>query len=52
MPAIVKNDRKVVTAWCMYDWANSAYVTTVSVGLLGPYMLNVVVPELRRVCWT
>ncbi len=28
----------------MYDWANSAYVTTVSVGLLGPYLLNVVVP--------
>ena len=29
----------------MYDWANSAYVTTVSVGLLGPYLLNVVIPE-------
>ena len=29
----------------MYDWANSAYVTTVSVGLLGPYLLNVVIPD-------
>ena len=26
----------------MYDWANSAYVTTVSVGLMGPYLVNVV----------
>ncbi len=23
--------RKVVNAWCMYDWANSAFVTTVKV---------------------
>ncbi len=29
----------------MYDWANSAYVLTVSAGLLGPYLLNVVIPK-------
>jgi UMF1 family MFS transporter len=39
------DEGKSVFGWCMYDWANSAYVTTVSVGLLGPYLLNVVFPE-------
>ena len=29
----------------MYDWANSAYVLTVSSGLLGPYLLTVVIPD-------
>ena len=29
----------------MYDWANSAYILTVSAGLLGPYLLNVVIPD-------
>src|SRR5438128_1632528 len=28
----------------MYDWANSAYVTTVAVGLLPRYFADVVVP--------
>ena len=40
-----KGDPDNIFGWYMYDWANSAYVTTVSVGLLGAYMLNVVVPE-------
>jgi len=37
-----KDDRKVIFAWCMYDWANSAYITT-AVGLLPVYFTNVVV---------
>ena len=44
-PSTPKNDPRSIFGWCMYDWANSAYVTTVSVGLLGPYLLNVVFPE-------
>src|SRR5262249_45053007 len=31
--------------WCMYDWANSAYVTTVAVGLLPRYFADAVVPS-------
>src|SRR5712664_1956674 len=26
----IKDDRRTVFGWCMYDWANSAYVTTVA----------------------
>ncbi|MBI1940820.1 MAG: MFS transporter [Acidobacteria bacterium] len=40
-----KNDPKTIFGWCMYDWANSAYVTTVAVGLLPYYFARVVVGE-------
>ncbi|MCK4657937.1 MAG: MFS transporter [Phycisphaerae bacterium] len=39
----VKNDRGNVFGWCMYDWANSAYATTVLAGLLPVYFAEVVV---------
>ena len=40
-----KNDRRTIFGWCMYDWANSAFVTTVSVGLLPAYFAEVVVGQ-------
>jgi len=33
-----KNDRKEIFGWMMYDWANSAFYTTVMTVLLGPYL--------------
>jgi len=36
------NDRKQIFAWAMYDWANSAYITTVAVGILPIYFADVV----------
>ncbi|REJ78578.1 MAG: MFS transporter [Acidobacteria bacterium] len=33
-----KNDRKEIFGWLMYDWANSAFYTTVISVLLGPYL--------------
>lgn len=30
-------DRKVVDAWCLYDWANSAFATTVMAALFPPF---------------
>ncbi|WP_461208366.1 MFS transporter [Desulfocurvus sp. DL9XJH121] len=33
-----------VHAWCLYDWANSAYVTTVAVAVLPAYFAAAVVP--------
>ncbi len=38
------NNKKQIFGWVMYDWANSAYVTTVLVALLPPYFAAVVVP--------
>ncbi len=34
------NDRHEIFGWVMYDWANSAFVTTVITALLGPYILS------------
>lgn len=38
------NDRKQIFAWAMYDWANSAYITTVTVAVLPIYFSGTVVP--------
>lgn len=35
-----KNDRKEIFGWMVYDWANSAFFTTVVGVLIGPYLLN------------
>lgn len=43
--AIMKSDQKRnVFAWCMYDWANSAFATTVIAALLPIYFATVIVP--------
>ncbi len=39
-----KNDKRTIFGWCMYDWANSAYITT-AVGLLPVYFARGVVGE-------
>lgn len=33
------NDKRELFGWMMYDWANSAFSTTVVTALLGPYIL-------------
>jgi UMF1 family MFS transporter len=33
-----KNDKREIFGWVMYDWANSAFSTTVGTTLLGPYL--------------
>jgi UMF1 family MFS transporter len=43
-PQTVKNDRRTVFGWCMYDWANSAYITT-AVGLLPIFFAKSVVGD-------
>src|SRR5215203_7060922 len=37
---ILRNDRKEVFGWMVYDWANSAFFTVVVGVLVGPYLLN------------
>lgn len=35
-----KNDRKEIFGWMLYDWANSAFFTSVIGVLIGPYVLS------------
>jgi UMF1 family MFS transporter len=34
-----KNDRREIFGWMLYDWANSAFYTSVVAVLLGPYLI-------------
>jgi UMF1 family MFS transporter len=37
---MIKNDRKEIFGWMLYDWANSAFFTTTVGVLIGPYLLG------------
>lgn len=39
-PAEITNDRREIFGWAMYDWANSAFSTTVGTVFLGPYVAS------------
>jgi MFS transporter, UMF1 family len=36
----IVNDRKEIFGWAMYDWANSAFSTTIIAAFLGPYLAS------------
>ncbi len=38
--AVPVNDKREIFGWTMYDWANSAFSTTVVTVFLGPYLTN------------
>jgi UMF1 family MFS transporter len=38
--ATMVNDRREIRGWAMYDWANSAFSTTVGTVFLGPYLAS------------
>ena len=40
-----KNNKKTIFGWSMYDWAKSAYETTVLGAVLPVYFVSVIVPE-------
>src|SRR5574339_737362 len=37
-PQATINDRREIFGWAMYDWANSAFSTTIGSVFLGPYV--------------
>jgi MFS transporter, UMF1 family len=39
-PQATVNDRREIFGWAMYDWANSAFSTTVGTVFLGPYIAS------------
>ena len=41
----VKNDPLSIRGWITYDWANSAYATTILAAVLPAYFASVVVPD-------
>lgn len=39
-PTVKNNDKREIFGWAMYDWANSAFSTTVATVFLGPYVAS------------
>jgi UMF1 family MFS transporter len=42
--AIVKNDKRTIFGWAMYDWANSAYITTAG-AIVAAFFTGEIVPD-------
>ncbi len=42
---MISDKKRNIFAWCMYDWANSAFATTVIAALLPIYFVTVIVPS-------
>ena len=44
MPTIPLDNKKIINAWAMFDWANSSYALVISVAIF-PIYFNAVVPK-------
>ncbi len=44
MATAIRNDRKTILRWAMYDWANSAYITTAG-AIIAAFFTGTIVPE-------
>jgi MFS transporter, UMF1 family len=44
MAAVVKNDSRTIFGWAMYDWANSAYITTAG-AIVAAFFTGEIVPD-------
>lgn len=42
-----KADRSAVAAWCLFDWANSAFPTVIITFVFAPYVTNVLAPDVN-----
>lgn len=47
-----RNDRRLITTWCLYDWANSAFTTLVVTFVYGTYFNRALAPdEITGTAW-
>lgn len=44
MSKVIKNDPRTIFGWAMYDWANSAYITTFA-AIVAAFFTGVIVPD-------
>lgn len=46
MDQIIKNDKKTINGWALFDWANSAYALVISTAVFPPYFTGVLGDEI------
>ncbi len=51
MTTTVRNDRKTIVGWAMYDWANSAFATALG-AIVAPFFVDTIVPEAGWNGWS
>ena len=44
-----KEQKKAIWSWCMYDWANSAFITTIGAAVLPVFFQSVVAADLSNI---
>jgi len=44
-----KAHRRIINAWCMYDWANSAFITTIGAAVLPTFFYSVAAAGLSEI---
>ena len=44
MATAIKNDRRTIFGWALYDWANSAYITTAG-AIVAPFFTGQIIPD-------
>jgi len=50
--ALPRDDRRTITAWCLYDWANSAFTTLVVTFVYATYFTKAIAPdEVTGTAW-
>lgn len=47
LPTAVKNDRRVINGWAMFDWANSAFALVITAAIFPPYFQSVTDATVR-----
>ncbi|WP_018344105.1 MFS transporter [Cytophaga aurantiaca] len=45
---MIKNDPKIINAWCTYDWANSVYSLTITTAIFPEYFLGITNSEANH----
>ena len=48
---LLRNDRKTIFGWAMYDWANSAFAVTMG-AVIAPFFAEAIVPEAGWNGWS
>ncbi len=46
-----KNDKKIIFGWCMYDWANSAFATSITTAILPAYFAALFIASHGSAGW-
>ncbi|MBC7884863.1 MAG: MFS transporter [Saprospiraceae bacterium] len=51
MSTVIRNDKKTINAWAIFDWANSAYALVISTAIFPVYFIQYTPEEITLGTW-